>query len=54
MAVMILMKIFPKVKSNVDYMDKKDLDEIWFKIKDKLKRISLCEELKKFDIRNVN
>lgn len=37
MAVLILLGKCPKVKPNINYMKKVDLDEIWFKVRDKVK-----------------
>ena len=37
MAVLILLNKMPPVKNNFDYMNKNDLDEIWFKVRDTLK-----------------
>ena len=36
-AVLILINKQPKVKSEVDYMNKEDIDQIWFKSRDTLK-----------------
>ena len=36
-AVVILLNKTPKIKSDIDYMSKTDIDSIWIKIKDFLK-----------------
>ena len=36
-AVLILLHQCPKVKPNIDYMNKTDIDEVWVKIKNHLK-----------------
>ena len=36
-AVLILLDKAPQVKPNIDYMNKEDIDQIWFKARDRLK-----------------
>eukprot|EP00347_Sterkiella_histriomuscorum_P002437 403368155 len=52
-AVLILLHQVPKVKQNVDYMNKADIDQIWVKIRDHLKNKQFLKQLENFDIRMV-
>lgn len=52
-AVLILVNKLPKVKTGIDYMLKEDLDQLWFKCRDKLKDGDFIKRLEDFDIRSV-
>jgi hypothetical protein len=53
-AVLILIGKCPKVKPNVNYMLKVDIDEIWFKCRAIIKAKDFLDQLQSFDIRKVN
>ena len=53
-AVLILIRRCPKVKPDVNYMSKNDIDEIWFKCKAIIKAKDFLQSLETFDIRRVN
>ena len=38
MAVLILINKLPKMKPEMNYMSKEDLDQVWFKIRDIIKK----------------
>ena len=53
-AVLILIGKCPKVKPTVNYMLKKDIEEIWYKSRGITKTKDFLDQLKSFDIRKVN
>ena len=53
-AVLILIGKCPKVKPTVNYMLKKDIEEIWYKSRGITKAKDFLDQLKSFDIRKVN
>ncbi|CDW77406.1 UNKNOWN [Stylonychia lemnae] len=53
-AVLILLNKCPKIKAEVDFMKKEDIDEIWVKIRDNLKNKQFLNQLKEFDIRTIS
>ena len=52
-AVLILLGKCPKIKADVDYMKKVDLDEIWMKVLAQVKDKKFLKQLQQFDIRSV-
>ena len=54
-AVLILIDKYPSkgVKSDINYLSKSDLDDLWFKCRDLLKSKDFITKLESFDIRRV-
>ena len=52
-AVLIVLGQMPQVKAGFNYLSKDDLDEVWRKCKNVLKKRDFLKQLETFDIRRV-
>ena len=52
-AVLIVTRRMPKVKPDMNYLSKDDLDEVWRKIRGIIKEKDFLKRLQTFDIRRV-